>query len=456
MKRKIYQQLVDWKRNRRGDVALLIEGARRIGKSYIVEEFAKREYDSYLLIDFSRVNPKVKEFFDLYLDDLDMLFTSLELYGKKKLTPRKHHSDEASSIIIFDEVQFCPRARSAIKHLVADHRFDYIETGSLVSIKKNVKDIMLPSEEHAVEMFPMDFEEFLWAMGDEVMMPFIKAQFQKLQPLGAFHRKAMDYFRQYLIVGGMPQAVQTYIDTRDFDKVDERKRDILSIYRNDIQKYADNQENKVTAIFDELPAQLQKHEKKFRLTDLQAHARMRDYAEAFFWLSDARIINCCYNSTAPNVGLKLNEERTTLKCYMGDTGLLIGHAFNDRGIVSTELYQKLMFDKLEVNEGMLIENIVAQMLRASGHKLYFFSKYSSDDADERMEIDFLISKPSITSRHNISPIEVKSGKKYTITSLRKCINKYERQLASPYVLHDKDLKIDNGITYLPLYMTPLL
>ena len=456
MKRKIYQQLLDWKHDRRGEVALLIEGARRIGKSYIVEEFAKNEYDSYLLIDFSRVNPKVIEFFDLYLDDLDMLFTSLELYGKKKLIPRKNPTDEASSLIIFDEIQFCPRARSAIKHLVADHRFDYIETGSLISIKKNVKDIMLPSEEHAIEMYPMDFEEFLWAMGDEMMMPFIKMQFEKRKPMEAFHRKALDYFRQYMIVGGMPQAVQTYVDTRDFDKVDERKRDILSIYRNDIRKYADNQETKVAAIFEELPGQLQKHEKKFRLADLQSHARMRDYSEAFFWLSDANIINCCYNSTEPSIGLKLNEERTTLKCYMGDTGLLISHAFDERGIVTSELYQKLMFDKLEVNEGMLVENIVAQMLRAAGHKLYFFSKYSAKEADERMEIDFLIAKPTITSRHNISPIEVKSGSHYTITSLKKCIKKYDKQLATPYVLHDKDLKVEDGIMYLPLYMTPLL
>lgn len=456
MKRKIYQQLLDWKHDRRGEVALLIEGARRIGKSYIVEEFAKNEYDSYLLIDFSRVNPKVIEFFDLYLDDLDMLFTSLELYGKKKLIPRKNPTYEASSLIIFDEIQFCPRARSAIKHLVADHRFDYIETGSLISIKKNVKDIMLPSEEHAIEMYPMDFEEFLWAMGDEMMMPFIKMQFEKRKPMEAFHRKALDYFRQYMIVGGMPQAVQTYVDTRDFDKVDERKRDILSIYRNDIRKYADNQETKVAAIFEELPGQLQKHEKKFRLADLQSHARMRDYSEAFFWLSDAKIINCCYNSTEPSIGLKLNEERTTLKCYMGDTGLLISHAFDERGIVTSELYQKLMFDKLEVNEGMLVENIVAQMLRTAGHKLYFFSKYSAKEADERMEIDFLIAKPTITSRHNISPIEVKSGSHYTITSLKKCIKKYDKQLATPYVLHDKDLKVEDGIMYLPLYMTPLL
>ena len=456
MRRKIYDKLLEWKKNHKGDTALLIEGARRIGKSYIVEEFARKEYESYILVDFSKVNPQVMEFFNLYLDDLDMLFMNLELYFRRKLTPRQTKGEEARSLVIFDEVQFCPRARAAIKHLVADRRYDYIETGSLISIKKNVKDIMLPSEEHAIEMFPMDFEEFLWAMGDEMLMPYIRMRFDKRLPMEAFHRRAMDYFRQYLIVGGMPQAVSKYVETRDFEKVDEVKRDILALYRNDIHKYADNQETKVAAIFEEIPGQLQKHEKKFVLSALQSEARMRDYSQAFFWLSDAKIINCCYNSTAPSVGLKLNEERTTLKCYMGDTGLLISHAFDERGIVSADLYRKLMFDKLEVNEGMLVENIVAQMLRAAGHKLYFFSSSSRTSADDRMEIDFLIAKPVTTSRHNISPIEVKSGQRYTLNSLRKCIAKYGSQLSTPYVLHDKDVKTEDGIVYLPLYMTPLL
>lgn len=456
MRRKIYQKLLDWKRDRKGDVALLIEGARRIGKSYIVEEFARQEYDSYLLIDFSKVNPQVFTFFDLYLDDLDTLFMSLEVYFKHKLTPRSQPNEEAKSLIIFDEVQFCPRARSAIKHLVADHRFDYIETGSLISIKKNVKNIMIPSEEHTIKMYPMDFEEFLWAMEDNTLMPFIRYQFEKRAPMGLLHRKAMDYLRQYLIVGGMPQAVSTYIDTRDFARVDEIKRDILDLYRNDIKKYAEGQEMKVSAIFDEIPGQLQKHEKKFRLSALQGQARMRDYANAFFWLSDASIINCCYNATEPSVGLRLNEERTTLKCYLGDTGLLISLAFDERGIVNEDLYKKLMFGKLEVNEGMLTENLVAQMLRTSGHHLYFYSNSSRTSNEDRMEIDFLIAKGRTTSRHNISPIEVKSGKNYTLTSLRKCIAKYGNQLSTPYVLHDKDLREEEGILYLPLYMTPLL
>ena len=456
MKRKIYQTLLKWKKERRGEVALLIEGARRIGKSHIVEEFGRDEYESYILVDFSKVSPQVMEFFDLYLDDLDTLFQNLELYFRCKLFPRQSRGEEARSLIIFDEVQFCPRARSGIKHFVKDNRFDYIETGSLVSIKKNVKDIMIPSEEHPVQMYPMDFEEFLWAMGDEMIMPYIRSQFEKKKPMGAFHRRAMDYFRRYMIVGGMPQAVKKYIETRDFVKVDEVKRDILALYSNDIKKYAGNQETNVSAIFEEIPGQLQKHEKTFRLSALREDARMRDYSQAFFWLSDAKVINCCYNSTEPSIGLKLNEDRTTLKCYLNDTGLLISHAFDERGIVTEDLYRKLMFDKLEVNQGMLVENIVSQMLKASGHNLFFFSNSSRASAEDRMEIDFLIAKQTTTSRHNISPIEVKSGARYALTSLTKCMTKYAKDLSTPYVLHDKDLKIEDGIVFLPLYMTPLL
>ena len=456
MKRKIYQTLLKWKKERKGEVALLIEGARRIGKSHIVEEFGRDEYESYILVDFSKVSPQVMEFFDLYLDDLDTLFQNLELYFRCKLFPRQSRGEEARSLIIFDEVQFCPRARSGIKHFVKDNRFDYIETGSLVSIKKNVKDIMIPSEEHPVQMYPMDFEEFLWAMGDEMIMPYIRSQFEKKKPMGAFHRRAMDYFRRYMIVGGMPQAVKKYIETRDFVKVDEVKRDILALYSNDIKKYADNQKTNVSAIFEEIPGQLQKHEKTFRLSALREDARMRDYSQAFFWLSDAKVINCCYNSTEPSIGLKLNEDRTTLKCYLNDTGLLISLAFDERGIVTEDLYRKLMFDKLEVNQGMLVENIVSQMLKASGHNLFFFSNSSRASAEDRMEIDFLIAKQTTTSRHNISPIEVKSGARYALTSLTKCMTKYAKDLSTPYVLHDKDLKIEDGIVFLPLYMTPLL
>ena len=450
LRRKIYTELLKWKEEEAGRTALLIDGARRVGKSYIVENFAKQEYKSYIIIDFNRVNQEVTELFENYLNDLDLFFMYLSNYYNVKLYER-------DTLIIFDEVQLFPRARAAIKYLEADGRYDYIETGSLMSIKKNVKDIVIPSEERHLRMYPLDFEEFLWALDNESLMDFIKVFFEKKKPLGAaLHRKAMDYFRQYMIVGGMPQAVERYVETKDFERVDRVKRDILELYRADIVKHAQGYEMKVEQIFDDIPAQLQKHDKKFKLSSLKKEARFRDYEDAIFWLSDAMIVNVCYNSTAPNIGLKLNMDRVTMKCYMADTGLLISHAFDENGIVSEEIYKKLLFDKLEVNKGMIMENIVAQMLVASGHKLYFYNNPSRDDASLRMEIDFLIAKSKITSKHNISPIEVKSGGKYTLTSLKKCREKYTEQLDTLYVLHKNDLKVEEGIVYLPLYMTPLL
>ncbi len=450
MKRKIYTTLLDWKERRAGKTALLIDGARRVGKSYIVEAFAKKEYRSYILIDFFTASQDVKDLFENYLHDLDTFFLFLSNYYQVKLYPRE-------TLIIFDEVQEFPRARGAIKYLVADGRYDYIETGSLMSIKKNVQDALIPSEEHHVNLYPMDFEEFLWALGDDMLMPFIKERFEKKQPLGpALHRKAMDLFRQYLIVGGVPQAVKEFVESRDFDEVDRVKRDILTLYRADMMKHAQGYEIKVARVFDEIPAQLQKHERKFKLADLEKNARMRDYEDALFWLDDAMIVNTCYNSTAPNIGLKLNMDRLTLKCYMADTGLLISHAFDENGIVSEEIYKKILFDKLEVNMGMIVENVVAQMLVASGHKLYFYSNPSREDKNARMEIDFLITKDKISNRHNISPIEVKSSTRYTLTSLRKFVTKYKEQTHIPYVIHPNDFKEEDGIVYLPLYMTPML
>ena len=449
MRRKIYQQLLDWKEKRNGEVALLIEGARRIGKSYIVEAFGKKEYKSYLLIDFNKAPEMVREWFDLYLEDLDTLFLYLSQHYKVRL-------HERNSLIILDEIQLCPRARAAIKFLVADGRFDYIETGSLVSIKKNTRSIVLPSEERSIQMYPMDFEEFLWATGNDMLMDLIRKMYVERKPMGqAFHRKAMDAFRLYMIVGGMPQAVKKYVDTQDFDAVDAAKCDVLTIYRNDIFHYAEDIAEKVVSIFDQIPSQLSKHEKKFRLSALKPGAKYRDWDDAFFWLKDASVVNVCYNSTEPNIGLKMNEDRTTLKCYMNDTGLLLSHAFDEKGIMSAEIYHKLLFGKLEVNEGMLVENVVAQMLTASGNKLFFYSK-ASDVAEERMEIDFLLQKNKVTNRHNIHPIEVKSGTNYTLSSLKKCMKKFGEYMTTPTVIHAGDLKVEDGITYLPLYMTPLL
>ena len=450
MKRKIYNKLLEWKHESNGEYALLIDGARRVGKSYIVRQFAEKEYRSYVILDFNLVSKSIKDLFENDLDNLDRFFTYLSNYTGKTLYTR-------DTLIVFDEVQQYPKARAAIKYLVKDGRYDYIETGSLISIKKNVEGIVIPSEEEHIKMFPMDFEEFLWAMGEEMLMPFIKDCFERKKPLGQLmHRRAMDYFRLYMIVGGMPQAVEKYVETRDFAKVDKLKRRILELYRSDISKYAKGYDTKVKSIFEEIPSQLQKHEKKFRLSALKEGARARDYETAFFWLDDAMIINSCYNTTEPNVGLNLNKDTNTLKCYMADTGLLISHAFDTNEIVSEDLYRKILLDKLEMNSGMIVENIVAQMLRTAGHKLFFYSNASMTDKDSRMEIDFLIAKSKITTRHNISPIEVKSSARYTLTSLRKCIAKYGSYLSTAYVIHPADLKEEDNIVFLPLYMCPLL
>lgn len=449
MKRKIYDSMQKWKEEN-GRTALLIDGARRVGKSYIAQEFAKKEYKSYILIDFNRAPAEITDLFVHYLNDLNMFFLYLSNFYGVKLYERE-------SLIIFDEVQLFPKARAAIKYLVEDGRYDYVETGSLMTIKKNVADIVIPSEERHMKMYPLDFEEFLWALDNDTLMDFIRLCFQEKKPMGqVLHRKTMDYFRQYLIVGGMPQAVKTYRDSHDFDQVDRVKRDILELYRADIIKHAEGYQMKVAQIFDDIPAQLQKHDTKFKFSSLKKEARFREYEDALFWLSDAMITNICYNSTAPNIGLKLNMDRMTLKCYMANTGLLISHAFDENGLVSEEIYKKLLFDKLEVNKGMIIENIVAQMLTASGHKLYFYSNPSRDDASLRMKIDFLTAKSKLSNRHNISPIEVKSSKNYTLTSLRKFKEKYKDQLHIPYVLHPNDLKEEDGILFLPLYMTPLI
>ena len=310
MKRKIYDELTKWKQESNGEVAILIDGARRIGKSYIAEQFAKENYKTYILIDFNKVGKDIKELFDNYLDNLDMFFMYLSNYYKTELYERE-------TVIIFDEVQLYPRARSAIKYLVEDGRYDYIETGSLISIKKNVENILIPSEERHLNMYPMDFEEFLWATGNNNLMELIRKCFENQKPLGQLmHRKIMDYFKQYLIVGGMPQAVEKYIKTKNFKEVDLIKRDILNLYKDDIIKYSGDDSTKVQSIFEEIPSQLQKDKKRFSFNAIQKDARYRDYKEAFFWLQESMIVNIAYNTTEPNRGFRLNRESSALKCYM--------------------------------------------------------------------------------------------------------------------------------------------
>lgn len=447
MRRKIYEKLLEWK-SRNGESALLIKGARRVGKSYIVEEFAKKEYKSYIRIDFNDIS---EDTLNLIIDNLherDRLFSYLQLAFKTPLFERE-------SLIVFDEIQLCPKVRAAIKYLVADHRYDYIETGSLLSIAKNVENIIVPSEEESIELEPMDFEEFLWAKGEDFLSEHIKDSYIKLKPLEqGIHRSAMKLFREYMVIGGMPQTVKKYVETNNFNLADREKTNIITLYRNDIAKHTGNYTLKVQNIFDSIPSELSKHEKKFRLADIDKNARMREYLEPFTWLQDARFVNICFASTDPNLGLAIKEDRTSIKCYLADTGLLYTIAFNSVD-EKNDVYTKIINNKLEINEGMFMENIVAQMLKAAGHKLYFYSK-SSNEKEERMELDFLIPKNNITSRHNINFIEVKSGERYAISSLAKASKKYSEQMNKAIVLHPDNVKESDGIIYLPLYMTGLL
>lgn len=445
LKRKIYDKLLEWKSQSNGSTAILIDGARRVGKSYIAEEFGKREYKSYILIDFGKAPQDVLDLFIHDSANLDLFFAKLSAFYAKTLHKR-------NSLIIFDEVQQFPRARQLIKYLVADGRYDYIETGSLIRLKKNVQDIIIPSEEEHIEMFPMDFEEFLWAMGDEATVPLIRSCFESKTPLGqALHRKIMNDFRQYVLVGGMPQSVLAYLKEKNFEASDIAKRRIIKLYRDDVSKFAEGYEDKVFALFDGIPAQLSKKEKKYKLSSISKEARFRTYEDSFVWLHEAMIVNTCFNATDPNVGLALSADNTTQKCYMADTGLLVTHTFMDTAFTENELYRAILFDKLNINEGMIMENIVAQMLRTNGHKLYFYSRCDNENRENHMEIDFLI-----TEGKKIAPIEVKSNNYTSHSSLDKFRAKFSSKIGNAYILYSKDVMVKDGIIHLPFYMAMFL
>ncbi len=445
-KRKIYKHLLDWK-SEGGRTALLIEGARRVGKSTIVEQFAKEQYKSYILIDFSIASADIKSLFSNYSDNLNDFFFFLSSLTGQKLFERQ-------TLIIFDEVQLFPPARQLIKHLVKDNRYDYIETGSLLSLKQNVSEILIPSEERMLKMYPLDFEEFCWAAGHNDLIPFLRKQFNELKPVKELHQMVMKLFRQYMLVGGMPQAIEMFLETNDYTRVDSVKRDILKLYRSDIRKFAKNNEYKVISIFDEIPNQLTKHEKKFTLNSLSKEARFRDYEEAFVWLNEAMMTNPCFNATDPSVGLGLYREWLTLKMYMGDTGLLFSHAFNESEIMKAEVAQSIVAGKLNINAGMFLENVVAQMLTANDKRLYFYSRNDRNDAKNTVEIDFMIIDPKNSQK--ISLVEVKSGKNYTISSLNKMKQKFGNKLGQSYLLHTKDLRLQGDVIYLPVYMAIFL
>lgn len=445
LRRKIYDELVRWKESSNGKTALMIDGARRVGKSFIAEKFAKAEYRSYILIDFGQAPKDVIDLFINDSSDLDLFFAKLSAFYSTVLHRRE-------SLIIFDEVQQYPRARQLIKYLVADGRYDYLETGSLIRLKKNVQDIIIPSEEDHIEMFPLDFEEFLWAMGDEATYPLIRQCFEAKKPLGAaLHRKIMNDFRQYILVGGMPQAVLAYLNGKDFEAADAAKRRILKLYREDVAKFAEGYEDKVFAVFDGIPGQLSKKEKKYRLSSLGKQARFRTYEDSFVWLNEAMVVNTCFNATDPHVGLALSADNATQKCYMADTGLLVTHAFQDGKYTDNELYRAILFDKLNINEGMLMENIVAQMFRLHRSRLYFYSRSDNRHRENNMEIDFLIAEGK-----KIAPVEVKSSSYRYHSSLDKFRKRFPSVIGNSYILYTKDVMLKDGIIHLPLYMAELL
>ena len=445
--RKIYDRFLEWKKESAGRKALMVEGARRIGKSTIVEEFARKEYKSYLLIDFARTTDEIKSFFHRHLNDLDTFFMLLSVnYGVTLY--------ERESLIIFDEVQLFPKAREAIKYLVADGRYDYIETGSLISIKENVKDILIPSEERQIKMYPLDFEEFCCALGEKTMIPYIRACFEKKTPLEReLHNKAMLLFKQYMLVGGMPMSIVAFLEGRkDFGRADREKRDILHLYRNDIMKIQAQYRAKVLAIFDQLPGLLSQHEKRVVFSQIAEGSYADQYAETFFWLSDSMITNECRKTNDPNVGLSLNESDSYIKCYLGDTGLLVSHAFDENELLENEVYKQILGGKLSLNEGMLYENVIAQMLTANGHRLFFYTHYSEEKHRNDIEIDFIISNNSKT-RYQMYPIEVKSSVRYSVNSLLKFREKYKNRIGGCYVIHPRNLLEKDDILYIPPYMT---
>lgn len=445
MRRKIYGRLLEWKEKDNGSCALLLDGARRVGKSYIAKQFGENEYKSYLMIDFAHLQHEVRDIFENDIHDFDLFFNKLSAYYRTTLYRRE-------SLIIFDEVQRYPKARELVKYLVADGRYDYLETGSLISLRMNVEDIVIPSEEEHVEMFPMDFEEFLWAMGDETTVPYLSRCFEELRPVGqAVHKRVMNDFRQYILAGGMPQAIEAYRKEKNFEDADRVKKRILTLYRQDITKFAKGYEAKVLSIFDELPSQLSKVEKKYQLSNISKGARFRDYENAFMWLAEAMVVNNCYNATEPTVGLSMSEEHATRKCYMADTGLLVSHSFMDDKFADNELYRDILLDKLHVNEGMLMENIVAQELRASGRKLYFYSRSDKNNRANHMEIDFLIRK-----KRKICPVEVKSGTYRKHSSLDKFRRKFKGKIGQSYILYTKDILVKEDVVHLPVYMAMFL
>ena len=440
-RRKIYDKLLEWKTESDGRTALLIEGARRVGKSTVVEEFAKNEYESYILIDFSRASKAVKELFE-DMSDLDYLFLQLQLQYKVDLHERR-------SLIIFDEVQQCPLARQAIKALVADHRYDYVETGSLISIKRNVKDILIPSEERKISMYPMDHEEFLWAVGDTTTIPLLKKVFDSGKPVGVqIHRKLMRDFRLYMLVGGMPQAVNEYIETNNFRKVDQIKRDILNLYEDDFKKI--DPTGKLSSLFDAIPAQLNKNASRYQVSSVLNGERAENILESIAELKDSKTVLVSYHANDPNAGMSNNKDLGKFKLFLSDTGLFTTLMFKDRDFTENIIYEKLLNDKLSANLGYLYENAVAQTLTANGDAL-FYHTFMNESTRRNYEIDFILAR-----KNKVCPIEVKSSGYKTHASLDAFSRKFSDRILDKYLIYTKDFAKDEDIFCLPIYLVQFL
>lgn len=444
-KRKIYSKLLQWKEESAGSTALLVEGARRIGKSTIVEEFARNEYEAYVVIDFSNVELEILELFN-HVSNLQSFFLRLQALTGVTLPNGK-------SLVIFDEVQFCPKARQAIKHLVKDGRYHYIETGSLISIRQNIKDILIPSEERKIEMYPMDFEEFLWAIGKPATFDLIRQCYNDLEPLGdAIHRSVMRDFRTYLCIGGMPQAVSAYVNGSDFKTIDGVKRDILHLYMQDLRRI--DGKGRASTIFQSIPAELSRNTLRYRVGEVIENARLSRLGELFADIADSKTVNFAYHADDPGIGLALHADYDYFKMYLADTGLFVTLAFMERDFTENDLYRKLLSDKLPADLGYVYENVVAQMLKSAGHSLFYytFNKVNEEgEASTTYEIDFLINEKS-----KISPIEVKSSGYKTHKSLDEFQKKFSSRIQRRYLIYTKDLRREGDLLCLPVYMTSLI
>lgn len=438
-RRKIYDELLKWKGESNGKSAVLVEGARRVGKSTIVEQFARDQYTSYILIDFNQASRETKELFD-DLTDLDYLFLTLQATYHTSLTRRK-------SVIVFDEVQHCPKARQAIKYLVADGRYDYIETGSLISIRKNTENITIPSEEDRITMYPMDFEEFRWAVGDKDTMNILRQFWEKRKPLGAAHRSIQRLLRLYMLIGGMPQAVEEYISTNDLSKVDRMKRRIITLYHEDFRKI--DPSGKAAQMFMSIPGQLSRNISRYSPSSIIGTQSVKKEGELLNALSESKTVNVVFHTDDPNVGMELTRDTSRYKLYVADTGLFVTMAFWDKDFTENDIYQKLLSDKLAANLGYVYENLVAQMLVASGNKLFYYTW--AKDEKHLYEIDFLISRSN-----KICPIEVKSSGYRTHASLDAFCKKFSSRVKAPILVYTKDLQKDGNTTLLPIYMVPFV